>query len=102
MAPEKINCDICTEKADIWALGVVIYKMCSFNFPFDADNIISLQETILQCLIPKRIPEISSGELWNLIQQLLSKYPDDRPSSLDLLEIKHIDQYLSSIKNDNI
>lgn len=93
MAPEKITRSSCDIKVDIWALGVVIYKMCVSDFPFNAPNVKLLIEVIQKCQTPKRISNIYSEELWNLIMLLLSKDPNDRPSTSDLLNMDRIRKF---------
>ncbi len=94
VAPEKFAEQLCDSKVDIWALGVVIYKMCALNFPFNAPKVKLLKEIVLECNPPKRIPTIYSEELWDLVMLLLSKDPINRPSTIDLLNLDRISKYL--------
>ena len=37
-SPERLNDDPHREKEDVWAMGVTIYLLSSFDLPFDAKN----------------------------------------------------------------
>jgi serine/threonine protein kinase len=37
-SPERLNDDPYKEKEDVWAMGVSIYLLSSFELPFDAKN----------------------------------------------------------------
>ena len=39
MAPEIIKKQPYNWKSDIWALGCVLYKLCTFKTPFEGENI---------------------------------------------------------------
>ena len=38
LSPEMCEEKPYNEKTDIWALGCVLYELCTFNHPFDANN----------------------------------------------------------------
>ena len=42
MAPEMINGDKYTNKVDIWALGCIIYELCTLDYCFSDNNILKL------------------------------------------------------------
>jgi calcium-dependent protein kinase len=42
MAPEVYNSKY-DEKCDVWSCGVILYKLLSGRFPFEADDEISLR-----------------------------------------------------------
>ena len=46
LSPEIIEREDYTTKADIWALGVILYELCALKPPFDAKSIISLSVNI--------------------------------------------------------
>jgi NIMA (never in mitosis gene a)-related kinase len=75
MAPEIVIDEPYGLKADIWSLGVILYRICLLKFPFD--------ET------PENhgpLPEQYPGALKQLIADLLSKDQDQRPSVDQILE----------------
>lgn len=89
LAPEVIKqkYDI---KADLWSLGVLLYEICTFDFPFKATS----QHELLSKISNKHsinlglIPECYSSELKSLIGSLLSYEPNKRPSVEEVLKNK--------------
>ena len=98
MAPEMINGDKYTNKVDIWALGCIIYELCTLDYCF-SDNI-----------IPNIINKINSGKhgiidtkyysdrLQNLIDLSLKKNYRERASIEDIIAISEKRITLNEIK----
>ena len=42
MAPEACQSEPYTSKSDVWALGCLLYELCTLEKPFKADNILGL------------------------------------------------------------
>jgi NIMA (never in mitosis gene a)-related kinase len=89
--PLYLSPEICeerpyNEKSDIWALGCILYEMCTFKHPFDATNQGAL---ILKIMKGKYepIPREYSNELKNLVDLLLEKNHFKRPSIFDILTL---------------
>ena len=38
LAPELWEDKKCTKKSDIWSLGVILYELCTFKYPYMANN----------------------------------------------------------------
>ena len=38
LSPEMCEEKPYNEKSDVWALGCVLYELCTFKHPFDANN----------------------------------------------------------------
>ena len=89
-------------KCDIWSLGCILYEMTTLHVPFLGLNMQELYYNILN-LKYKPIPNIYSKELNEIINLILNKNPDNRPSSIELLNnkiiLKKIEEF--NIKNDN-
>ena len=83
-APEIILKEGYNTKIDIWYLGVLLYQMCSFNNPFNAENEEELNKKILGNLYPT-IGNKYSKELINLLDQLFIKNQKERPSIKDII-----------------
>ena len=89
MSPEQINESNYNEKTDIWSTGCILYEMVALQPPFTATNHLALARKIIGSKI-ERIPERYSEDLQNVIQWMLSKEPEKRPSVDDLMNIPKI------------
>lgn len=80
MAPEQILGDKIDGRADLYALGVVLYRLLGDRLPFDAEPIGQLAHQILNQPPPKLQPrhERTPVELIELVRRLLAKQPDTR------------------------
>ncbi|WFD25237.1 non-specific serine/threonine protein kinase [Malassezia nana] len=72
-----------TEKADIWAMGVLLYKLCYYTTPFEAPG--AGAPAILVGRFDVPATPVYSEELQALIRSLLQVRPDDRPDVDTLL-----------------
>ncbi len=88
MAPEQIaSARDVDERADIWAMGAVLYELISGHVPFDADNINRLQYKIFQEEPPALsdfAPSVPPG-LELIVLRCLRKNPDERYPSVAAL-----------------
>ncbi len=66
-------------KADIWALGVILYQLCSYKLPFEANSLPVLALKIMKGAFPP-IPNNYSKDLKTLLLQLLSTDQKKRPT----------------------
>ena len=97
MSPEQARGEEVDHRADIWALGVVIYEMMSSHFPFLGDNIASILYNIEHkdpLPIRKSTGDIPV-EIEKIINRSLKKKPESRYQSAgevlkDLLEYQNI------------
>ncbi|XP_054846378.1 serine/threonine-protein kinase Nek1 isoform X1 [Eublepharis macularius] len=101
--PYYLSPEICenkpyNNKSDIWALGCVLYEMCTLKHAFEAGN---MKNLVLK-IISGSFPPVSvhySYELRNLISQLFKRNPRDRPSVNSILEknfiAKRIEKFLT-------
>ncbi|CAG9334660.1 unnamed protein product [Blepharisma stoltei] len=88
--PYYLSPELCEErpynvKSDMWALGCVLYEMCSLRHPFDAPN----QGALILKIIRANYLPIStnySAELREMISLLLSKDYKKRPSTTTILK----------------
>jgi MAP/microtubule affinity-regulating kinase len=71
------------QSADIWALGVIMYKLLTGNFPFRGLNDKILYKKILKGEYMKSLDV--SGEANELIERMLSMNASERPTAQMLL-----------------
>lgn len=84
--PEIIKSEPYGEKADIWALGCILYQMTTLKPPFPADNMLSLANKIVES---KFEPISDTEEYSSLINYTVTKCltvnPDDRPDIIGVV-----------------
>lgn len=83
-APEMVNLyggKVITTKADIWAMGCLLYKLCYFTLPFG-------ESQVAICDGNFTIPDNSrySQDMHCLIRYMLEPDPDNRP---DIYQVSH-------------
>lgn len=90
MAPEQLVEEAVDARADLYALGVVLYECLAGMPPFVGQNIASLIAKVLTTApapIAAQVPDVPPA-LAALVMRLLAKSPADRPSSAaELVEL---------------
>jgi len=83
LAPEQALGEAVDGRADLYALGVMLYELTTSRLPFTADDPIALISQHLHApLVPPRAHnEAIPAALDALIVRLLRKLPEDRPAS---------------------
>ncbi|XP_037382319.1 serine/threonine-protein kinase Nek1 isoform X2 [Talpa occidentalis] len=101
--PYYLSPEICenkpyNNKSDIWALGCVLYEMCTLKHAFEAGN---MKNLVLK-IISGSFPPVSlhySSDLRSLLSQLFKRNPRARPSVNSILQkvfmAKRIEKFLS-------
>eukprot|EP00401_Gymnodinium_catenatum_P064811 CAMPEP_0117534824 /NCGR_PEP_ID=MMETSP0784-20121206/40612_1 /TAXON_ID=39447 /ORGANISM="" /LENGTH=654 /DNA_ID=CAMNT_0005331319 /DNA_START=44 /DNA_END=2005 /DNA_ORIENTATION=+ len=97
MSPEVCENRPYTFKSDVWALGCVLYELCMLKHAFSADNLLGLVYKIVSDHY-EPIPQMYSQALNALIQRMLEKKAEKRPSVRDLLA----DVYVQSFMNEYV
>ena len=92
--PYYLSPELCDElpyndKSDVWALGCILYELCTYNHPFNAQCQASLVLKIIQNE-PEPISDIYSDDLKKLINLLLDKNHLTRPSCYEILNMSFI------------
>ncbi len=98
-APPEVTMRVDKRKADIWALGVLLYYMLTKHYPFSARSPAKLSSQIVTDT-PEPIqkwntevpPELSEFILWHM----LAKNPAERPTIKEVL--RFLKQYGSSAR----
>ncbi|XP_017278942.1 serine/threonine-protein kinase Nek1 isoform X2 [Kryptolebias marmoratus] len=88
--PYYLSPEICenkpyNNKSDIWALGCVLYEMCTLKHAFEAGNMKNLVLKIIRGSYPP-VSVHYSQELRSLLAQLFKRNPRDRPSVGSILD----------------
>jgi serine/threonine-protein kinase len=87
VAPEVVRTGDVQEPADIYSAGIVFYEMLAGHPPFTADSskdLFRLKETQPLPPIPMLTDEHATTfqkDVWSVLQVLLAKNPDNRPSA---------------------
>eukprot|EP00741_Cyanophora_paradoxa_P015870 tig00020909_g15321.t1 len=89
MSPELCQSKPYSYKSDIWALGCVLFELCSLRHAFDANNISGLVYKIMQGSTPA-IPQQYSQPLRDLVRKMLSRSPEARPSANAILALPFV------------
>jgi serine/threonine protein kinase len=98
MSPEMWLKQGYNTKSDIWALGVVLYEMCTFNKPFTDET----EEGLFQKVTSGKYPPVGnkySKELTGLIDEMLKIKPEERISIKDIIH-KYV--FISRSKETNL
>ncbi|OHT17240.1 hypothetical protein TRFO_12585 [Tritrichomonas foetus] len=86
LSPEICNGEPYNAKTDVWSLGCVFYEMCTFSPAFGGNN---MGNVVIKIMMQKQqpIPKMYSKQLSNLIDSMLQKNPDDRPTLSQILTL---------------
>ncbi|XP_016144001.1 serine/threonine-protein kinase Nek1 [Sinocyclocheilus grahami] len=88
--PYYLSPEICenkpyNNKSDIWALGCVLYEMCTLKHAFEAGNMKNLVLKIIRGSYPP-VTVHYSQDLRSLLAQLFKRNPRERPSVSAILD----------------
>ncbi|KAL1918629.1 uncharacterized protein VTP21DRAFT_2651 [Calcarisporiella thermophila] len=86
MSPELMSESTYNTKSDIWALGCLLFEMCSLEPPFKAKTHAQLAARIKQGIIPP-LPAQYSQEVGRVIKSMLQLNPAKRPSTGDFFKL---------------
>ena len=88
MAPEQITTpDKVDQRADIYALGVILYEMLTASRPFTAtSDQVLFQQILTEAPPPLDLPALARGFEEMLLGKFLAKQPEDRFQSMKEVE----------------
>ena len=84
LSPELCDNKPYTYKADMWALGCVLYELLALKVPFQSNNLLELIVKIGKDDI-EPLPKQYSKEIKGLVRSLLSKDEKKRPNCKEIL-----------------
>lgn len=103
LSPEIINNQPYDNKSDIWALGVLLYELMTFQMPFNAVSLPMLSIKINRGVY-KAPPSTYSSDIRNLLKKCLTVNPDKRPSIDEILKLplikNRINNFLKEVQYD--
>ena len=102
LAPEIINKQKYSYKADIWSLGVTFYQLMHLTYPFEGKT----DEEIQKNIVAGKRKELSNpysydSKLVELINKMLSMRPEERPSAEEILDYTIISPRMYSYLKEN-
>ncbi len=86
MAPEQLRSKDIDARADLYALGVILYQMCSGTLPFEGDSDLEIATARLED-DPKPLADDDPTPDWmrTLVFRMLQRKRDNRPSTREIL-----------------
>eukprot|EP00049_Salpingoeca_infusionum_P016764 m.347306 g.347306 ORF g.347306 m.347306 type:complete len:654 (+) comp16144_c0_seq30:238-2199(+) len=94
MSPEVCQDVPYNSKSDVWALGCVLYELCTHRQAFKGSNLLAVVNKICNCSYEPMSPQLFSKEIRQLVNSMLQPSPDLRPSTSELCLDPFIKKYL--------
>jgi len=89
ISPELCKGEPYDSKADVWALGCVLYELCALAKPFKGANLHAVVMSICTTRPAPLSGDFSDG-LRDIITSMLQKDPRERPAAAKLLQDPHM------------
>jgi len=85
--PEQIRGERLDGRADIYAMGILLYRMLTGKRPFQADTTEALIQQHLhrEPIRPDKLIQGIPNQVTELIVSMLSKHPENRPKTAQLV-----------------
>jgi serine/threonine protein kinase len=100
VAPEILNASLGKpniSKQDVWSIGVIAYQMCTLRLPFKCESPAATIAAILTAPHDPIPHKLYSDELKDIINMLLTKDPEKRPSIQELTKVPVIRNALDNL-----
>jgi NIMA (never in mitosis gene a)-related kinase len=95
MSPEIFSNQPYGQKSDIWSLGCCVYEMATLEHAFKAGDISSLVLKVVRGQTPTLPSEdVYSKSLVQLINTMLDKDAENRPTAQQILQHAYIKQHI--------
>jgi Protein kinase domain len=82
MAPELVHGERAMFASDVYALGVLLYELCTGYPPFRGEHEMAVIRAHVQDPVPR--PADMSLGMWRLVESMLAKSPSVRPSAREV------------------
>jgi Ca2+-binding EF-hand superfamily protein len=96
MAPEVCRSEPYGYASDVWSLGCVLYELCTLKHAFASDNLLGLVYRIVSESHEPISDALYSKQLRTLVDKLLSKSSEKRPSAAQLLVDEYVRSFIDS------
>jgi len=96
ISPEEIQGSPCSSQTDMWAFGVLLYEMCELRPSFEGSSLAATGKAIETASYRPISSHYSQG-LRDLVAQLLSKEPGQRPSIQTVLSNALVQRYVQNL-----
>ncbi|XP_007247475.3 NIMA-related kinase 12 isoform X2 [Astyanax mexicanus] len=93
LSPELCQDIPYSTKSDIWALGCLLYELCTLKPAFWARNLLNLFYKIIKGEYSPA-PDQYSKDLHSLIEKMLCLVPENRPSASSILGMPYVQEHL--------
>ncbi|XP_041845878.1 CBL-interacting protein kinase 24-like isoform X2 [Melanotaenia boesemani] len=84
LAPEVFTVGTYDSKSDIWSVGCILFELCTTKSAFSAETAVTLIPKIISGAYPA-LPEHFSPALCELLNDILQKDPEPRPTASEIL-----------------
>lgn len=89
-SPEQFSSKPYGFEADVWSLGILLYRLCALKYPFDPKPTVNEMAllSMARCVLAGKyddLPAHFSKELQLLVECMLQHKPTERPSINDIL-----------------
>lgn len=103
LSPELCEDKPYDKKSDVWALGCILYELCTLRHAFEGRNMCALVLRIVKGKYPPiKVKRNNNGgyslELKKLVDCLLSLKPSDRPFVHELLRYNFIKHHIKNME----
>ncbi|XP_072940524.1 serine/threonine-protein kinase Nek8-like [Epargyreus clarus] len=85
LAPELCEGKPYDTKSDVWALGCLLYEMCTHKRAFESETLVGLVKAITSASVHPIDLSVYERGMQDLIDSMLSVLPDKRPTIKDLM-----------------
>eukprot|EP00744_Colponema_vietnamica_P008309 GILI01011862.1.p1 GENE.GILI01011862.1~~GILI01011862.1.p1 ORF type:complete len:446 (-),score=131.40 GILI01011862.1:219-1556(-) len=105
LAPELWRRQKYSKKADVWAMGILLYEMMALKRPFVGQGMRALMESVLSGKMAP-LPSKFSPELQEVVRAILVEDPNKRPSIAELFQlpqmVKLLRDFEKSVQNSQL